>query len=204
MLFIVVGALEVTGVTRVVARQLMRGTGGRPAALVLAVGWSTGLLSALLANMLAIAAFLPVVADLNAQGAHCPASVYWLMLFGATFMGNMTSIGSTCNIIACGMADKRGHGTIYFGSWLKIGIIINHQPELHASGNAPPGGADRMADERVTTDRALIGHRCNASRSGRCRMQCPKNSLTAAHRCRRRLRVVFRSAERKSSVARFS
>jgi Na+/H+ antiporter NhaD/arsenite permease-like protein len=40
-------------------------------------------------------------------------------------MGNMTSIGSTCNIIACGMADKRGHGTIYFRSWLRIGIIIS-------------------------------------------------------------------------------
>jgi hypothetical protein len=23
------------------------------------------------------------------------------------------------------MADKRGHGTIYFRSWLKIGIIIS-------------------------------------------------------------------------------
>jgi Na+/H+ antiporter NhaD/arsenite permease-like protein len=47
------------------------------------------------------------------------------MLFGGTFMGNMTSIGSTCNIIACGMADRRGHGTIYFGPWLKIGLIIS-------------------------------------------------------------------------------
>jgi Na+/H+ antiporter NhaD/arsenite permease-like protein len=120
-------------VTGVVARLLMCGTGGRPASLVLAVGWSTGLLSALLANMLAVAAFLPVVADLNAQGAHCPTAVYWLMLFGATFMGNMTSIGSTCNIIACGMADKRGHGTIYFRSWLRIGIIISLSSMLLAT-----------------------------------------------------------------------
>jgi len=124
-LFVVVGALQVTGVTSVFARQLLRGTGGHPAALVLAVGWSTGLLSAFLANILAVAAFIPIVADLKAHGAACPNSVYWLMLFGATFMGNMTSIGSTCNVIACGMADKRGHGTIYFRSWLKIGVIIS-------------------------------------------------------------------------------
>jgi Na+/H+ antiporter NhaD/arsenite permease-like protein len=124
-LFVLVGALEVTGVTEVVARQLMRGTGGRPAMLVLAIGWATGMLSALLANMLAVAAFLPVVAELKGHGIHCPTAVYWLMLFGGTFMGNMTSIGSTCNIIACGMADKRGHGTIYFRSWLKIGLIIS-------------------------------------------------------------------------------
>jgi Na+/H+ antiporter NhaD/arsenite permease-like protein len=82
-------------------------------------------LSALLANMLAVAAFLPIVAQLKAQGAACPTSVYWLMLFGATFMGNMTSIGSTCNIIACGMSEKRGHGVISFIGWLKIGIIVS-------------------------------------------------------------------------------
>jgi Na+/H+ antiporter NhaD/arsenite permease-like protein len=124
-LFIVVGALEATGVTRVIAHQLLRGSGGHPAALVLTVGWSTGFLSAFLANILAVAAFLPVVADLKAHGATCPTAIYWLMLFGGTFMGNMTSIGSTCNIIACSMADRHGHGTIYFRSWLKIGIIIS-------------------------------------------------------------------------------
>jgi Na+/H+ antiporter NhaD/arsenite permease-like protein len=125
LLFVVVGALQATGVTAVAAHVLMRGTGGRRAALVLAVGWSTGFLSAILANMLAVAAFIPVVADLKAHGAACPTAVYWLMLFGASFMGNMTSIGSTCNIIACGMADKWGHGTIYFIPWLKIGLIIS-------------------------------------------------------------------------------
>jgi Na+/H+ antiporter NhaD/arsenite permease-like protein len=125
MLFIVVGALQATGVTAAASRVLMRGTGGHPAAIVLAVGWSTGMLSALLANMLAVAAFVPVVADLKAHGALCPTATYWLMLFGASFMGNSTSIGSACNIIACGMAGKRGHGTIYFFQWLKIGLIIS-------------------------------------------------------------------------------
>jgi Na+/H+ antiporter NhaD/arsenite permease-like protein len=125
LLFVVVGALQATGVTAAAAQALMHGTGGRPTAIVLAIGWSTGLLSALLANMLAVAAFVPVVASLKAAGANCPTAVYWLMLFGACFMGNMTSIGSTCNIIACGMADKRGHGTIYFRSWLRIGLIVS-------------------------------------------------------------------------------
>ncbi len=125
MLFVVVGAMEATGVTGVAANALRHGTGSHPAALVLAVGWATGLLSALLANMLAVAAFVPVVADLNAHGAACPTAIYWLMLFGATFMGNMTSIGSTCNIIACGMAYRNTRETIYFVPWLKIGLIVS-------------------------------------------------------------------------------
>ncbi|HTW95685.1 MAG TPA: SLC13 family permease [Tepidisphaeraceae bacterium] len=124
-LFIVVGGLEATGVTNVVAAGLMRGTRGNPAALTLTVGWSTGFLSAFVANLLAVAAFLPIIAQVKAHGVACPTCVYWLMLFGATFMGNMTSVGSACNIIACGMADKRGHGTIYFAPWLKVGIIIS-------------------------------------------------------------------------------
>jgi Na+/H+ antiporter NhaD/arsenite permease-like protein len=124
-LFVIVGAMEVSGVTGAIARQLMRAAGSHPAGLVLLVGWSTGFLSAFLANLLAVAAFLPIVADLKSHGAACPNAVYWLMLFGATFMGNMTSIGSTCNIIACGMADRGGHGTIYFRSWLKIGIVVS-------------------------------------------------------------------------------
>ena len=48
-------------------------------------------------------------------------------------MGNMTSVGSTCNIIACGMADKRGHGTIFFVPWLKIGLIISFASMLLAT-----------------------------------------------------------------------
>jgi Na+/H+ antiporter NhaD/arsenite permease-like protein len=125
MLFSAVGALQATGVTAAVAEGLMRHTGGRPAALVLVIGWATGLLSAILANMLAVAAFLPVVAHIRASGVACPQAVYWLMLFGATFMGNMTSIGSTCNIVACGMAVKRGHGRISFMQWFKTGIIVS-------------------------------------------------------------------------------
>ena len=123
MLFASVGALEATGVMGAVAQALMHISAGKPAVLVLIVGWLTGVVSGLLANMLAVASFLPVVAELNARGAHCPTAIYWLMLCGATFMGNLTPIGSTCNIIACGMVEKRGHPPITFGRWMKIGVI---------------------------------------------------------------------------------
>jgi Na+/H+ antiporter NhaD/arsenite permease-like protein len=125
MLFSAVGALVANGVTSVAADWLLRHGGGRPGVLVLSVGWATGLLSALLANMLAVAAFLPIVAEIKAHGVVCPQAVYWLMLFGATFMGNMTSIGSTCNIIANGMATRRGHEAMSFAGWFKTGLIVS-------------------------------------------------------------------------------
>jgi Na+/H+ antiporter NhaD/arsenite permease-like protein len=130
MLFASVGTLQETGVTRLVADRLIAATGeGHPALLIQIIGWSTGWLSAFLDNVLAVATFLPVVEDVRAHAARngegYPEAVYWLMLFGGTFMGNMTVIGSTANIIAVGVLEKRGHGTVNFGYWFKIGFIVS-------------------------------------------------------------------------------
>jgi len=34
-------------------------------------------------------------------------------------------MGSTANIIAVGMLEKRGYGAILFGYWFKIGFIVS-------------------------------------------------------------------------------
>lgn len=132
MLFASVGTLEHTGVTSVIAKKLIASTGENQFALISIVGWATGWLSAFLDNVLAVATFMPVVHDVRVhwaaqhpQSPGYPEAIYWLMLFGGTFMGNMTVIGSTANIIAIGMLEKRGHGTVKFGYWFKIGFIVS-------------------------------------------------------------------------------
>jgi Na+/H+ antiporter NhaD/arsenite permease-like protein len=132
MLFASVGTLEHTGVTRVIAEKLIHHTGDDQFLLISIVGWITGWLSAFLDNVLAVATFMPVVHDVrlswaaqNPSTPGYPQAIYWMMLFGGTFMGNMTVIGSTANIIACGMLEKRGHGTIKFLYWFKIGVIVS-------------------------------------------------------------------------------
>lgn len=135
MLFASVGTLEHTRVTSVVAERLIAVTGGNQALLIQIVGWSTGWLSAFLDNVLAVATFMPVIHDVRvaAAPASYPASIYWMMLFGGTFMGNMTVIGSTANIIALGVLEKRGHGTIPFGTWFKIGFVVSIASMIIAS-----------------------------------------------------------------------
>ncbi len=125
MLFASVGTLQDTGVTEVIAARLSV-VGGSHTAVIQMIGWATGWLSAFLDNVLAVATFMPVVHDirLNAAGPYSSA-IYWFMLFGGTFMGNMTIIGSTANIVACGLLERRGHGTIKFGYWMKIGFIVS-------------------------------------------------------------------------------
>jgi Na+/H+ antiporter NhaD/arsenite permease-like protein len=128
MLFASVGTLQDTKVTQVIADRLggMEGAGGGQMPVIQVVGWATGWLSAFLDNVLAVATFMPVVHDIRVKaGVPFSSSIYWFMLFGGTFMGNMTIIGSTANIVAVGMLEKRGHGTIRFGYWMKIGFIVS-------------------------------------------------------------------------------
>jgi Na+/H+ antiporter NhaD/arsenite permease-like protein len=124
MLFASVGTLEDTKVTEVIAVKL-GGMGGNQTAVIQVIGWATGWLSAFLDNVLAVATFMPVVHDVRVKaGVPYSSAVYWFMLFGGTFMGNMTIIGSTANIVAVGLLEKRGHGTIAFGYWMKIGFLV--------------------------------------------------------------------------------
>jgi Na+/H+ antiporter NhaD/arsenite permease-like protein len=134
MLFASVGTLAHTGVTKVIAEKLIHSTGGNQFVLINIVGWATGWLSAFLDNVLAVATFMPVVHDVRMNWAAnstdparsgYPEAIYWMMLFGGTFMGNMTVIGSTANIIAVGMLEKRGYGTVKFLYWFKIGVIVS-------------------------------------------------------------------------------
>jgi Na+/H+ antiporter NhaD/arsenite permease-like protein len=125
MLFASVGTLEDTKVTETIAHRLTA-AGASQTFTIQIVGWATGWLSAFLDNVLAVATFMPVVHDIRAgAGGPYPSSIYWFMLFGGTFMGNMTIIGSTANIIALGLLERRGHGTIGFGEWFKIGFIVS-------------------------------------------------------------------------------
>jgi Na+/H+ antiporter NhaD/arsenite permease-like protein len=150
MLFASVGTLEDTGVTNVIADKVAR-SGGGEVAVVQIVGWSTGWLSAFLDNVLAVATFMPIVHDIRVRaGAPYTSSIYWMMLFGGTFMGNMTIIGSTANIVAVGLLEKRGHGTIRFGYWMKIGFLVSIASMLVAAAllmlmeHALPGGLPRL------------------------------------------------------------
>ena len=78
----------------------------------------TALGSAFVDNIVFVAAFIPVVKELGMT------QLWWALLFGACFGGNITAIGSTANIVALGMLEKRYHAHILFFEWLKIGAIV--------------------------------------------------------------------------------
>lgn len=122
-LFATVGTLKYTGVTQVIAARLAEAAQGNYAALFVGVTWSSALLSAFLDNVLAVATFAPVLADLKELGLHT-IPLWWGMLFGCAYGGNMTIIGSTANIVAAGLLERRKEGRFSFVEWLIPGTIV--------------------------------------------------------------------------------
>lgn len=118
MLFSVAGSLEHSGVTEYAAHAFKRTFGGNPALLTPLVIVITALGSAFVDNIVFVAAFIPVIKEIGSE------HLWWALLFGACFGGNITVIGSTANIVALGMMEKRYRAHIGFMEWIKIGVII--------------------------------------------------------------------------------
>ena len=123
MLFASVGTLKQTGVTAVLAQRIIQLSGGSLWLLTTVFAWSSGLLTSIMDNVLAVATFVPIVDDVAKAGLQT-FPLWWAMLMGGTLGGNATLIGSTANIVAVGLLERRKAGTITFGEWLKPGLIV--------------------------------------------------------------------------------
>jgi Na+/H+ antiporter NhaD/arsenite permease-like protein len=121
LLFAIAGTLEYTGVTEIIAHNFIRVCGRNPAVLIPSIMATTAIGSAFVDNVIFVAAFSPVITALSKTMSAMP--LWWALLFGACFGGNITLIGSTANIVALGMLEKQSHVHIRFVDWLKIGAI---------------------------------------------------------------------------------
>ncbi len=122
MLFASVGTLRYVGVTDRIADGLTALAGGNPVAFLALILVISAVLTALLDNILVVATFVPIIADLGAAGLNI-APLWWALLFGGTMGGNATMIGSTANIVAIGMLEKEKQ-EIKFADWLGPGLAV--------------------------------------------------------------------------------
>lgn len=118
MLFAVAGSLEKTGVTEHIAHNFTEIFGKDPRILTPIILFIAAIGSAFVDNIVFVAAFIPVVNEIGST------PVWWALLFGGCFGGNITLIGSTANIVALGMMEKRYRRHINFLEWFKYGIVI--------------------------------------------------------------------------------
>lgn len=122
-LFAQAGVLQSSGVAEFFAGKLIAGTGAHPHTLSGVVVFASGVLSGFLDNTVVVASSVPVIKNMHMIHIGLKP-LWWCLLFGACLGGNLTVIGSTANIIAIGVLEKRCNLKINFLEWLKIGIII--------------------------------------------------------------------------------
>ena len=123
-LFASVGTLQITGITTLIANGLIDISGGDDTRVFFLFTSMTGIMGALMDNVLAVATFIPVVNDMTDLGIY-NYPLWWGLLFGATFFGNLTLIGGTANIVALGMLERQKHAHIPLLQWIKPGALVS-------------------------------------------------------------------------------
>ncbi|MDI6606651.1 MAG: SLC13 family permease, partial [Candidatus Omnitrophota bacterium] len=120
-IFILVGSISITGWIGIIADFLSRAVGqniflGYTLLVLVAV-----ILSAVIDNVPFLAAMLPVAISMSERLQINPSLFLFGLLVGASLGGNITPIGASANIVACGLLKKEGI-TVNFRDFAKIGI----------------------------------------------------------------------------------
>lgn len=119
-LFVVVGALDKTGVIGMMANGIIQATGGNVIVTMLVILWVSALLSAILDNIPFVATMIPLIITMEASGIDA-APLWWALSLGACLGGNGTLIGASANVVLSGISGKHGY-PITFVSFLKVGM----------------------------------------------------------------------------------
>ena len=133
-LFANAACLEYTGVTTKIGyviltlAQQLAGAGASPTGVTSVTAvlllWFSGVSSGFVDNLPIVAALVPVVKDLIRTGLPHASILWWALLFGGCFGGNLTVIGSTANLVAIGAFERVSGKSIRFRDWIKLGAIV--------------------------------------------------------------------------------
>ncbi|MDW8056120.1 MAG: SLC13 family permease [Elusimicrobiota bacterium] len=129
-LFAQAGVLQSSGIAKKIAEIIVGMSNSTQTLLPLSdklnlgLLFSSGFLSSILDNVVVVSSYIPVVFNLHRTISAETSTFWWAILFGGCFGGNITLIGSTANIIALGMLEKKYNTKIKFFDWIKVGIIV--------------------------------------------------------------------------------
>jgi Na+/H+ antiporter NhaD/arsenite permease-like protein len=109
-LFIVVHAVEMSGLLSLLANKLVAATGGDIARAGYAILWVSAFLSALVDNIPFVATMIPLVKSMAPAlgGPERIEPLWWCLALGACLGGNGTLIGAAANLTMAGLAERGG------------------------------------------------------------------------------------------------
>jgi len=109
-LFIVVHGVEVGGLLKLLADQLVAATGGHMAHAGYAILWASAVLSAIVDNIPFVATMIPLIKSMASAygGPDKIEPLWWCLSLGACLGGNGTLIGASANLTVAGLAERAG------------------------------------------------------------------------------------------------
>ncbi|MFA5260252.1 MAG: SLC13 family permease [Candidatus Omnitrophota bacterium] len=120
-IFILVGSLTLTGWIDIFSNFLSQLIGERIFLGYTLIVLLSVALSAFIDNVPFLAAMLPVAVSVADKLQRAPELFLFGLLIGASLGGNITPIGASANIVACGLLKKEGY-IVNFKDFFKIGF----------------------------------------------------------------------------------
>lgn len=125
-LFAKAGTLKYVGLTDVFAEKFMGLASGNMIVLLALILLISTFASSVMDNVVLVATVIPVIQSLSTQISVFP--LWWAILFGGCYGGNITMVGSTANIVALGVLEKRKGYFMGLKKWIKIGLVAGLAP----------------------------------------------------------------------------
>lgn len=152
-LFVIIGAVQETGLLDWQARQMLALAGGDPVTTMLLIAIFVLLLSGVLDNIPVAATLIPLVRSLEAQGLD-PVPLWWTLVITANLGGNSTPIGSVSSVIALNGLEKERGIKVGWGEFLKVGggalaiqaVVVLAYLWMYATFGLFPGAADATGE----------------------------------------------------------
>jgi Na+/H+ antiporter NhaD/arsenite permease-like protein len=119
--FILVGGMTLTGWIEIISAYLCGLIGQNIFLGYTLLVFISVVLSAFIDNVPFLAAMLPVAVSLSSKLQVNPALFLFGLLIGVSLGGNITPIGASANIVACGLLKKEGY-PVKFKDFVKIGL----------------------------------------------------------------------------------
>lgn len=119
--FVLVGSVTQTGWIDAISGALSHWVGANVFLAYTLIVFVSVFASAFVDNVPFLAAMLPVAVSMSDKLHINPSLLLFGLLIGASLGGNITPIGASANIVACGILKKHGHA-VSFKEFFKIGF----------------------------------------------------------------------------------
>jgi di/tricarboxylate transporter len=122
--FILSGALNRTGVAKIIGHRVLRLAGRGEALMVVVIMVSSGVMSAAMNNVAVAALMLPVVMDITRQTGHPPSRLLMPLAYGTLLGGLTTLIGTPPNILVSSALRDNGLTPFKLFDYTPVGLVV--------------------------------------------------------------------------------